>query len=129
MILLKKTTSPMAVMAPVAVVPVMTVPAVVTPVTMVPVAVMPAHLHGLHLIDFILRHDRRLNVDNSRHGRRLARDRRYGSSLCACGKQDRACDQSSTEIQETRKFHDVMPLPKVREIERVQSHRPNMNVR
>jgi hypothetical protein len=54
MILLKKTTSPMAVMAPVAVVPVMTVPAVVTPVTMVPVAVMPAYLHGLHLIDFVL---------------------------------------------------------------------------
>jgi hypothetical protein len=116
----------MAVM-PVTVVPAMMVPAVVTPVAVV--MAMPTHLHGLHLIDFVLRHDRRLNVDNSRHGRCVTRDRRYGSSLCACGKQDRACDQSSTEIQETRKFHDVMPLPKVREIERVQSHRPNMNVR
>ena len=116
-------------MAPVVVVPVMMMPAVVTPVVMVPVVVMPAHLHGLHLIDFVLRDDRRLNACDSRHARRVARDRRYGSSLCARSQQDRARNQSSAEIQETRKFHDVMPLPKVREIERVQSHRPNMNVR
>lgn len=49
---------------------VMPVP-VVTPVV-VPVMVMPAHLHGLHLIDFVLRDDRRLNVCHSRHGRHVA---------------------------------------------------------
>jgi hypothetical protein len=118
----------MAVVAPVTVMPVMTVPAVVMPVAVITVVVMPAHLHRLHLIDFVLRDDRRFN-GHRRHGRRLARDRRYGSRLCACGEQDRARNQSSAEIQETRKFHDVMPLPKVREMERAQSHRPNMNVR
>jgi hypothetical protein len=96
--------------APVVVVPMMTVPAVVTPVVMVPVVVMPAHLHGLDLIDFVLRNDRRLNACDSRHARRMARDRRYGSSLCARSQQDRACDQSSTEIKEIPKFHDFMPL-------------------
>ena len=96
--------------APVVVVPMMTVPAVVTPVVMVPVVVMPAHLHRLHLIDFVLRDDRRLNACDSRHARRMARDRRYGSSLCARSQQDRACDQSSTEIKEIPKFHDFMPL-------------------
>ena len=105
----------MAVVAPVTVMPVMAVPAVVTPVTVVPVAVMPAHLHGLHLIDFILRHDRRLNVDNSRHGRCVTRDRRYGRSLCARSQQDRARNQSSTEIQEIPKFHDLSPFHEVRE--------------
>jgi hypothetical protein len=97
-------------MVPVVVVPVMMVPAVVTPVVMVPMVVMPAHLHGLDLIDFVLRDDRRLNACDSRHARRMAPDRRYGSSLCACSQQDRACDQSSTEIQEIPKFHDFMPL-------------------
>ena len=119
----------MAVVAPVTVMPVMTVPAVVMPVAVITVVVMPAHLHRLHLIDFVLRDDRRFNVDCSRHARRLARDRRYGSRLCACGEQDRARNQSSAEIQETRKFHDVMPLPKEREMERAQSHRSKMNVR
>ena len=96
--------------APVVVVPMMTVPAVVTPVVMVPVVVMPAHLHGLHLIDFVLRNDRRLNACDNPHARCMARDRRYGSSLCARSQQDRACDQSSTEIKEIPKFHDFMPL-------------------
>jgi hypothetical protein len=100
----------MAVVAPVTVMPVMTVPAVVMPVAVITVVVMPAHLHRLHLIDFVLRDDRRLNACDSRHGRRMARDRRYGSSLCARSQQDRACDQSSTEIQEIPKFHDFMPL-------------------
>jgi hypothetical protein len=97
-------------MAPVVVVPVMMMPAVVTPVVMVPMVVMPAHLHGPHLIDFVLRDDRRLNACDSRHARRTARDRRYGSSLRARSQQDRACDQSSTEINEIPKFHDFMPL-------------------
>ena len=97
-------------MAPMVVVPVMMMPALMTPVVVVPVVVMPAHLHGLHLIDFVLRDDRRLNACDSRHGRRMARDRRYGSSLRARSQQDRACDQSSTEIKEIPKFHDFMPL-------------------
>ena len=110
------------------VMPVMTVPAVVTPVVVVPVMVVPAHLHGLHLIDFVLRDDRRLNVYHSRHGRCVARDRRYGRSLCARSQQDRACDQSSTEIQEIPKFHDFMPLSGG-EREDMQSRRLKMNVR
>jgi hypothetical protein len=101
--------SPMTVM-PVTMVPAMMMPAVVTPVAVVPVMVMPAHLHGLHLIDFVLRDDRRLNVYHSRHGRHVARDRRYGSRLCARSQQDRARDQSSTEIQEIPKFHHFKPL-------------------
>jgi hypothetical protein len=64
---------PPVTVVPVTMMPVMAVPAVVTPVTMMPVTVMPAHLHGLHMIDFVLRHDRRLNVC---HGRHLSRDRR-----------------------------------------------------
>lgn len=79
------TTSPM--MAPVMVMPVTMVPMV-----MVPVVVMPMHQHGLHLIDFALRDDRRLNVDHSGHAQRVARDRRYGRSLCARSQQDRARD-------------------------------------
>jgi hypothetical protein len=90
--------------------PVVAVPVMVTPVVVMPVMVMPTHLHGLHLIDFVLRHDRRLNVYRSRHAHRVARDRRHGCSLCARSKQDRACDQSSTEIQEIPKFHHSMPL-------------------
>jgi hypothetical protein len=54
--------------------------------------VMPMHLHGLNLIDFVLRHDRRLNVYQSRYGRRVARDRRYGRSLRARSQQDRTRD-------------------------------------
>ena len=115
-------------MAPVVMVPVMTMPAVVTPVVVVPVVMMPAHLHGLHLIDFVLRDDRRLNACDSRHARRMARDRRYGSSLCARSQQDRACDQSSTEIQEIPEFHDFMPLSGG-EREDMQSRRLKMNVR
>ena len=115
-------------MAPVVVVPVMMMPAVVTPVVMVPVVVMPAHLHGLHLIDFVLRDDRRLNACDSRHARRVARDRRYGSSLRTPRQQDRARDQSSTEIQEIPKFHEFMPLSGG-EREDMQSRRHNMNVR
>ena len=107
---------------------VMVVPAVMTPVVVVSVVVMPAHLHGLHLIDFVLRDDRRLNVCDSRHGRRMARDRRYGSSLRTRSQQDRACDQSSTEIQEISKFHDFMPLSGG-EREGMQSRRIKMNVR
>ena len=91
-------------------VPMPVVPVMMMPVAVVPMMVVPAHLHGLHLIDFVLRDDRRLNACDSRHGRRMARDRRYGSSLCARCQQDRACDQSSTEIQEIPKFHDFMPL-------------------
>jgi hypothetical protein len=112
-----------AVVAPVPVVPMMMMPAVVTPVV-----VMPAHLHGLHLIDFVLRDDRRLNICDSRHGRRMARDRRYGSSLRTRSQQDRACDQSSTEIQEIPEFHDFMPLSGG-EREDMQSRRIKMNVR
>ena len=114
--------------APVVMVPVMMVPAVVTPVVVVPVVVMPAHLHGLHLIDFVLRDDRLINICDSRHGRRMARDRRYGSSLRARSQQDRARDQSSTEIQEIPKFHDFMPLS-LGEREDMQSRRLKMNVR
>jgi hypothetical protein len=96
---------------PVMMMPVMMMPAVVTPVVMVPVTVMmPTHLHGLHLIDFALRDDRRFNVDHSGHRQRVARDRRYGRSLCAHSQQDRARDQSGTELQEIPKFHYLMPL-------------------
>ena len=111
----------MAVVAPVTVMPVMTVPAVV-----VPVMVMPAYLHRLHLIDFVLRDDRRFN-GHRRRARRLARDRRHGSRLCAGGKQNRARNQSSAEIQETRKLHDVCPFHEEREY--MQSRRLKMNVR
>ena len=101
--------------APMPVVPVMMMPAVVTPVMVVPMIVVPTHLHGLHLIDFALRDDRRLNVDHSGQSQRVARDRRYGRGLCARCQQDRARDQSSTEIQEIPKFHDLMPFHEVRE--------------
>jgi hypothetical protein len=98
-------------MMPVMVMPVMMVPVAMVPMMVVPVTVMmPVHLHRLHLIDFILRHDRRLDSHGlHRHG--LGRDRRHGRGLCAGSKQDRACDQTSTEFQEIPKFHDFMPLP------------------
>ena len=84
------TTSPM--MAPVMVMPVTMAPMVMVPVVVMPVMVMPMHQHGLHLIYFALRDDRRLNVDHSGHAQRVARDRRYGRSLCARSQQDRARD-------------------------------------
>jgi hypothetical protein len=92
-------------MAPMVVMPMAMVPAMMVPVVMV----MPVHLNRLDLIDFVLRHDRRLNA-RRRHARRLTRERRYGSGLRACGKHDRARDQSGTEIQEIPKFHHDMPL-------------------
>ena len=115
---LTQITSPVTVMAPMAMVPMMPavpmammpavpmtmVPAV--PMTMVPVMVMPAHLHRLHLIDFVLGNDGRLDADRSRRNHCMGW--RYGRSLRACGKQDRACDQTSTEFQEIPKFHDVI---------------------
>jgi hypothetical protein len=105
---------PMTVVAPMMVMPVVTMPVVtmpaMVPVAMMPVMVMPTYLHRPHLIDFVLRHDRRLDTCDCRHDRRMARDRRYGRSLGACRQQDRAGDQSGTEIQEIPKFHDVMAL-------------------
>jgi predicted RNA polymerase sigma factor len=96
-------------------VPMPVVPVMMMPVAVVPMMVVPAHLHGLHLIDFALRDDRRLNVYHSGHSQRVARDQRYGRGLCARSQQDRARDQSSTEIQEIPKFHDLMPFHEVRE--------------
>lgn len=106
--------SPMVMMAPVPVVPTM-MPAVVAPVTVVPMAVvpmmmMPTHLHGLQLVDFLLRNDRRHDIRRCRHGRCLSRDRRHRSSLCAGPKHDRPQDQPSTEIQEIPKFHHFKSL-------------------
>lgn len=119
----------MMVVTPVTVVPVMAMPAVVTPVAVVPVMVaMPAHLHGLHLVDFVLRHDRRLNVCHGRHGDCLGRDRRHGCGLCSCSKQDRAHGQASSELQEIPKFHDFMPLSRA-EREDARSVLPPQNER
>jgi hypothetical protein len=104
----------LAMMAPVVVVPTMMVPVAVMPMMVIPMMMVPvtvmmvAHLHGLHLIDFVLRHDRRNNGYRRRYCRRL--DRRHGRSLCACSKQERACNQSSAELQEIPKFHNFMPL-------------------
>ena len=105
---------------PVVVVPMTVVPMMpmavmpMVPVMVVPVMMMPAHLHGLHLVDFVLRHDCRLNGNRRRNDRRT--HRRYRRSLCGCSKQERARDQSSTELQEIPKFHNFMPLSnKVRE--------------
>lgn len=82
----------------------------VTPVAVVPVTMTPVHLHGLDLIDFVLRYDGRLYLYQRWKGCSLARGRRHGSSLCGCGKQEGARDQSCAEIEEIPKFHDVMPL-------------------
>ena len=49
------------VVTPVTMMPVMAVPAMMTPM-MVAAMMMPAHLYRLDLIDFVLRHDGRLNV-------------------------------------------------------------------
>jgi hypothetical protein len=102
---------PVAVMmAPVAMVPVPVMPAMMMPTVVVPVMVMPANLYRPDLIDFVLRYDCRLNVRRCRDGRCLGRDRRYGCSLRACAKQDRARDQSSAEIQKISEFHEVKLL-------------------
>jgi hypothetical protein len=90
--------------------PVVVVPVVVMPMAMMPVMAMIMHLQGLHLVDFVLRYDCRLHVCHSRHSQRVARDRRYGCSLCAHSQQDRARNQTSTEFQEIPKFHHLMPL-------------------
>ena len=107
----------MAVMVtPVAMMPVMAVPAMMAPmVVVVPAMVMPAYLYRLDLIDFVLRHDSRLDIRRCSHGRGLGRDRRYGCSLRARAKQDCARDQSSTEFQEISEFHEFTPLFIVRE--------------
>jgi hypothetical protein len=109
-------TSPVTMMAPVPVVPVMMMPMAVMPVVMVPVVmVMPAHLQRLDLIDLVLRHDRRLDICRRRRARRLARDRCDRGRLRACGKHDRARDQSGTEIQEIPRFHEFMAFREVKE--------------
>lgn len=100
----------MAVMAPVAMMPVPVMPATMVPTMVVPVMVMPAYLYRPDLIDFVLRYDCRLNIRRGCDGRCLGRDRRYGRSLRACAKQDRARDQSSTEIQKIPEFHEFKPL-------------------
>lgn len=104
----------MTVMAPVAMIPVVAMPVAVMPVTMTPMTVVPmmmvpAHLHGLDLVDFVLRHDCRLNVRGRGH---LGRNRRHRRSLCACAKQDRTGNQASSEIQEIPKPHDFKPFHK-----------------
>ena len=81
---------------PVAMMPVMAMPVAMTPMAVVPAMMMvPAHLHRLGLVDFVLRHDGRLNV--RRRGRvHLERDRRHWRCLRACAKQDRTRNQSNT---------------------------------
>lgn len=111
--------------APVTVVPMPVMPAMM-PMAVVPVMMMPAYLYRPDLIDFVLRHDGRLNVRRCR--RRLSRDRRYGRRLRACAKQDRARDQASTEIQDIREFHEFKPLF-IGEREHMQSRQPKMNGR
>lgn len=91
---------------PVAMMPMMAMPAVMAPMAVVPVTVMPVHLHRLHLVDFVLGNDGRLDADRRRRNHCMGW--RYGRSLRACSKQDRARDQSSTEFQEIPKFHDVI---------------------
>ena len=82
------------------------------PMVTVPVMVMPAHFDRLHPADAVLRYDGLFNC--RRHVCQPACERRHRSSLCACGKHDRARGQSSTEIQEVPRFHDVMPLSRAR---------------
>ena len=84
----------------------------VMPMVTVPVMVMPARFDGLHPAGAVLRDDRLFNC--RRPDRRLANERRHGSSLRAGGKHERARGQSSTEIQEIPKFHDVTPLSRER---------------
>lgn len=90
-------------------VPVMVMPAVMVPMVMVVPMMVVMHLNRLHLVDFVLRHDRLLDVCHW-HGRRLPCERRHWRGLRACGKHDRARDQSGTEFQQIPKFHKVMPL-------------------
>jgi hypothetical protein len=92
-------TSPVTVMVPVAVMPAM----------MMPVMVMPVDLYGLDLVDFVLRHDGPLKICR-RHGRRVDRNRRQGSSLRACRKGGGAQDQCSTETYKDPSRHDFMPF-------------------
>lgn len=80
-------------MVPVMMMPVV-VPMMVMPVVMVPVMVI-VHLDRLHAVDFVLRHDSLLDACGW-HAHRLARERRQGRSLRACGEHNRARDQSST---------------------------------
>jgi hypothetical protein len=118
----------MAVMvAPVAMVPMTVVPATMMPTVVVPMTVMPSHLYRLHLIDFILRHDGRLDVRRCCHRRGLGRDRRHRSSLRACAEQDRARDQSNTEIQDIPEFHEFKPLSCGER--KTQFRQPKMNAR
>src|SRR5690349_18124044 len=89
--------------------PAVVAPMVVVPVAMMPVMTMPVHLHGLDLVDFVLRHHGRLNLYQRWKGCSLPGGRRHGSSLCGRRKQESARDQSCAEIEEIPKFHDVMP--------------------
>ncbi|HET7889725.1 MAG TPA: hypothetical protein VFL62_26130 [Bradyrhizobium sp.] len=93
---------------PVPVAPMPVMPVMAMPVTMMPMTVMPVHLHRLHLIDFVLGNDGRVDADRRRHARR--KSRRHGRSLCAYSQQDRARNQSGTEIEEMPEFHEFKPL-------------------
>jgi hypothetical protein len=99
----------------------------VTVMPMVPVVVMPVYLHGLDMIDLVLRHDGALNVCRRRQSRRFGRNRRYGSGLRACGKHSHTQYQSSTEIQKVPAFHNLSPFLKSEKDK--QSRRLKMNVR
>lgn len=99
----------MAVVVPMAMMPVMAMPVTMTPMAVVPVMMVPVHLHRLDLVDFVLRHDGRLNVRRRGRGY-LDRDRRHWRCLCTCAKQDRTCNQASTEFQEIPKLHDLKAL-------------------
>jgi hypothetical protein len=100
---------------PVAMMPVVAMPVMPVPVTMTPMAVVPAmmavpaHLHRLGLVDFVLRHDGRLNVYRRGRGH-LDRDRRHRRCLRACAKQDRTRNQSDTKFQEIPELHDLKAL-------------------
>jgi hypothetical protein len=70
---------------------------------------VPAHLHRLDLVDFVLRHDGRLNVDRRGRGH-MDRDWRHRRCLRACAKQDRTSNQANTEFQEIPELHDLKAL-------------------
>jgi hypothetical protein len=59
---------------------------------------MPAHFFRLDVIDFVLRHDGRLDVCASGHWRRGVGNRRQGCSLCTCGKYRAARNKSKGEL-------------------------------
>ena len=97
-------------MMPVVTMPVMPMPVAMTPMAVVPAMMMvPAHLHRLGLVDFVLRHHGRLNVDRRGRGH-LDRNRRHRRCLCARAKQDRTRNKSDTEFQEIPKLHDLKAL-------------------